>query len=280
MQRWAIADLKKIGPNLIAPMAVLQGKLLKVIIPTISSLKIPQSSSRSIKGFTASAHLRMLKFVAKVDWGKVEKGSFITLTYPDQYCMRTRKQRNRDRYLFQRHMEKYLGRQVSTLWRVEWLPRKSGQHKGKIRPHIHMIVFGHAEWQKADVRKLWRKALGCSGPLEVDAQPIINGDLVGVYIGKYCGKLSDPHILDNPAYLNSNGRHWGTTRTKGIPLCEQIVFRDLSEKELFELVKAATTKIANFDWQHPKSFVLLGKVCEDAVEKMCEIGLADRLAKA
>jgi hypothetical protein len=141
---------------------------------------------------------------------------------------------------------------------------------------MHMIVFAGVEVTKREVRSMWRRTLSVTGPLEVDAVPLTDGDMVSVYIGKYCGKPSSLLSLDNPAYLNSNGRHWGTTRRRLIPLCEQVVFRDLTQVELSELVKIASEKIENFDYRHPKSFVLLGEICQEAVEKFLDKGLAER----
>lgn len=159
----------------------------------------------------------MLRTIAKIDWGKVPHGLFITLTYPDTHFNREYDVRTCDRSLFIRKLEEYADKNIPVLWRCEWQRRKTGAKKGLIVPHFHLLCMGIRFVPHQSVREWWRGILAVKGPLATDVRGITGKEGCGRYLAKYLSKSTS---LDNGAYLNKpwmNGRHWGMTRVKDIP---------------------------------------------------------------
>jgi hypothetical protein len=181
----------------------------------------------TIGGFSSAARLRMIKEIAVIDWASTGKCLFITFTYPDELGIRTYQERTRDRTLVLRRIEKYLGRQVATLWRLEWKERKSGALVGQVMPHLHMLVFGveYLPWE--DIRDWWRATLQHVGPLHTYVQACTDGKLAAKYAAKYAAKDASSSLV-NAAYLDGVlGRAWGLTRAKLIPRAALTIYRDL-----------------------------------------------------
>jgi hypothetical protein len=90
--------------------------------------------------FTDASRRRMLACLAKIENDQVPW--FVTCTYPDEF----------DKFAlyreeYKRHLEllcKRIERRFpgsSCLWKLEFMPRKSGVNKGKIAPHYHIFLF-------------------------------------------------------------------------------------------------------------------------------------------
>lgn len=239
-------------------VCVLTGDLLEITyIASRKELRFPGKRGQ-VKGFTASARLRMLRTVATVDWSRVRASLFITLTYPDSVAMRDMKARNRDRYLFMRHMENYLGKKVGALWRLEWKTRKTGSLAGTMVPHAHLIVFGLGYIPYAMIRKWWRNVLAVDGPLATDVQRIKGGRDVGRYVTKYCSKMPEKSSLDNASYLNSLGRHWGIHRRDLVPWSQRFVMTFLSADEIRLAENAACMTFRYFTRDAGQGFSIFG----------------------
>jgi len=222
--------------------AVWQGELLEItyIGPPREYHRV--GKRKPIKGFTPAARLRMLRTIASVEWDSFKKGVFITLTYPDGFIGRTMKERNRDRYLFLRSMEKHLGRKVAAIWRIEWQPRKTGPLKGQLVSHAHIIVFNCRFIPKEIVRDGWRRALNADGLVITWIDGVGSGRKAARYVTKYCGKMPEVGVLDNASYLNNLGRHWGVHRRDLVPWAWRIhiPFLDDSCLQLAENLAACT----------------------------------------
>ena len=91
--------------------------------------------------FTDASRRRMLACLAKIENDQVPW--FVTCTYPDEF----------DKFAlyreeYKRHLEllcKRIERRFPAaccLWKLEFMPRKSGVNKGKIAPHYHIFLFG------------------------------------------------------------------------------------------------------------------------------------------
>ena len=258
-------------------VAVIQGELIEITyVQHRKELRFP-GKRKQVSEFTKSARLRMLKSVAKVDWSRVGRSLFITLTYPDDKCDRRPCDRNRDKYLFTRSMENYLGRKVGVLWRIEWVPRKSGSRIGSMECHVHLIVFDCRFLPIENVRCWWRSALRAVGPIVVWIDKIEGGRDVGKYIAKYCGKISEGNrSLVYASYLNT-GRHWGIQRRGLIPWCERTVTR-LTEKRHIRLAEnAACMTFPYFTRDVQQGFSLFGKNAVKVIAEICRTDLDDRL---
>lgn len=175
--------------------------------------------------------MRMLRTVNRIDWRTVGRSVFVTLTYPDQFIERTYKARTQQRSLMNRYIEKFAKRKVGIVWRCEWKSRRSGQYKGKLVPHFHLLVCGVAFLPQARVREWWRTILGATGALATDVRAITGEEGAAMYLTKYMAKVD---TLDRAAYLNNPytmGRQWGLSRSKQIPRAKITVNRDLDEEE-------------------------------------------------
>jgi len=201
----------------------------------------------------------MLKTIARIDWGRVPYGVFITLTYPDGYWERDYYQRTIDRSRFLRDLENHLDREVSVLWRVEWQKRKSGKLKGQIAPHLHLMCLG-VRFVAADaVRQLWRGVLHVEGPLSTDVRGVTGKEGCGRYLAKYISKSPS---LDNAAYLNRPwmaGRNWGLTRPNLVPWADVEHDREISEEEYHAAVAAYLETTSNPLSVASESFTVLGE---------------------
>lgn len=189
-----------------------------------------------VREFTRYARMRMLKMINRIAWDDVGKSLLITLTYPDQFHTLDYSDRSMHRAWFHRELEKELGREVSVIWRIEWLPRKSGPRQGFIHPHFHLIVLGVNYVHHQTVRKIWRRVLKVEGPLATDVRQIKGVEGAVRYVCKY---LSKPLSLDIGAYRNIgavSGRHWGILRPSKIPWCNDLVRTMLGDSEWEQLI--------------------------------------------
>jgi hypothetical protein len=181
----------------------------------------------TIGGFSAAARLRMIKEIAVINWSATGRCLFLTLTYPDSLGERSYKERTTDRTLVTRRIERYLGKNIATLWRCEWKARKSGERKGQMMPHLHMLLFGveYIPWE--DLRMWWRETLGIDGPLHTYVQKLTDGEHAAKYAAKYAAKDGSSSLV-NAAYLDGLlGRAWGMTRQKLIPRAALTSYRNL-----------------------------------------------------
>jgi hypothetical protein len=233
--------------------------------------KTPPGGARGrVCDFTSAARMRMMRFVAKIDWLSIGKSLFITLTYPDQVEEPSAKTRNNNRYLFQRYLEKHLKAKVPTLWRVEWKPRQSGRNKGKIYPHIHLLVGGVQFVPHRAVRKWWRTIVHVNGPLCTDVQLVDGDGAAQAYICKYASKKAS---LDIVAYLNNlgiAGRHWGITRKHLFTMCPVRVLQKISDEQAEELRGLAACQFPNYDPLLGGGFTFLGSIHADDVASRCK----------
>jgi len=199
-----------------------------------------------VKGFTPAARLRMLRTVASICWDDMKRGVFITLTYPDEVATRTNKDRTRDKFLFLRYIENYLGKQIGALWRIEWEKRKSGTRTGQYTAHVHMLCFNCPFIPKEVVRTGWRSALGADGPLITWIDGMKDGRKAARYVSKYCAKAAEKSVLDNASYLNISGRHWGVHRRDLIPFAWRIHLPLLNDEDIALCENLASTVFAYF----------------------------------
>jgi len=215
----------------------------------------------------------MLRTCAKIDWQLTLPALFITLTTPDELADTSPAERTRQREGFQRRMETFLGKKVSSLWRIEWKRRRSGSLKGKLVHHFHLIICNVAWIPWREVRKWWSLSIGHTGILKTWIERIGSPLQCASYLCKYMSKVPS---LDYGAYLRKDesiGRQWGMLRPKGIPrAARQRVFH-LWEDDLEFLSKVASEKIPEFGKYGPMSFTLFG----DDVREGLEIYFENRL---
>lgn len=179
--------------------------------------KMPTVRRGEVRDFTPAARLRMLKMLARMDWGKIADSQFVTLTYPDANWEAPYQGRTQQRSQFIRWAESEMGKPTPMLWRIEWKARKSGERIGEVAPHIHFVMLGADGIDPVGVNKTWTKIIGANQFVQTDVETCDRSKAPAMYVAKYAAKASSP-LLDNGAYLNnSTGRHWGVTRKNMIP---------------------------------------------------------------
>jgi hypothetical protein len=240
----------------------------------VSHSTVPCDTPRGIvDGFSAAARLRLLKRIATIDWSGIPMSIFITLTYPDDCAERTYQQRGQDRYLFMRHVEKYLGRKVCGVWRVEWEPRRSGYCKGMILPHYHILLFGVPFVHYKEINKWWKGVLHHDGYVRTEVKRAASPKVAGMYVAKYMSKKTERASLVNAAYLNNPGRHYGYHRASMIPSHLEQWLDNPTDEQVAELTAFANEVLPWLNKHHTGSWTLLGKHADRAREILRRIGL-------
>lgn len=258
----------------VPPQLIIQGNVLTFKSGLAYQPPPASAAGRCIRGFTKSARLRLIKYVATIDFKSLNNSIFITLTYPPEKETVSYRERGKHRYLFMRRLEGYLGGQVCGLWRTEWVRRKSGSTKGNIAPHFHLLLFGipYIPWRI--VREWWGKAIGHIGYVKTDIRRVRGEKGAAYYVSKYCAKPDEASLV-NALQLNGiDGRHWGYHRGKLIPRHQEDVIEKPSEEQL-----AYTWNLLNQVWPgHPfekgESFTLMGEYVARAHEIIRLMGIA------
>jgi len=240
-------------------VAILRGDLLEITYLSDVKGNGVHGKRKEVNGFTPSARLRMLRTVAQINWDWTKDSLFITLTYPDNYLRATSHERNQDRHWFFRSIENYLGKKVGALWRLEWVPRKSGERKGMMEAHVHLIVFGVPFLPYWETNRAWRVALGAVGYVRTETKRIKGGRDVAKYVSKYCSKKAESSSLVNTTYLNAPGRHWGIHRRGLIPFANRFVMTALDDEEIRLMENGACATFKYFTRGTGQGFSLFGQ---------------------
>jgi hypothetical protein len=170
----------------------------------------------------------------------VKHAKFITLTYPDSHAERSYKKRTTDRYLMQRYIEKFLGAPCPVLWRTEWQERKSGERKGELVPHVHMLAFAAPFLPYWEVNRWWKTILGVSGYVRTECRGCNDGEHAAKYVAKYASKLDSVSLVSVP-YLNRlAGRSWGVMRPRLIPWGFTHAAEDVPQSTIVALFERAS----------------------------------------
>jgi hypothetical protein len=192
-----------------------------------------------ITHFSRQARFRWLKRAAEIDWQKIDKAIFVTVTYPDEALTWDRHVLKADRKRFWQDLERYVIRPISAIWRTEWVPRKSGLHVGKVSPHHHYLIFGVTYIDKTVTNELWKKSIGVKCYTRTETKSVGAGDVAAFYVSKYCAKASSGHSLVDVTKRHNTGRQIGWLRRERIPRKPLTCIEDIGEKAYIALVRCA-----------------------------------------
>lgn len=250
------------------PGITIQGGLVTIAFRESNCVPPEKKKDQIINEFSPGARLRLLKQVATIDWDKLPRGLFVTLTYPDDRADVEVRTATIQRHRFIRDTETYLQAKIPILWRKEQQKRKSGTHTGKYVSHFHLCVFSERFVPHAVVRDIWRKILGTTGALCTDVKRMRSGEHAAFYLAKYLSKPRHPSSLDYGLYLNKPGRAWGWHRKDLVPLHEPRYLTDLAPMALKAVYDEARRlrKIPD-EWSCP-SITLLGNNAFKMIEKL------------
>jgi len=171
------------------------------------------STRKAVRGFSDKSRKNMIDFLAKV----VEVPDlFVTMTYSDDIVEQAHVNMHTHFEAMRRRLERaYAG--IRAMWRIEFVPRKSGKFTGMFQPHFHLLIWLHPDTTQhardlllQDDGKLWRgwwheitgsqdehhlAKYGCQ------VQPIQSRRHAYAYASKYLAKSNYEDI--------EAGRRWG-----------------------------------------------------------------------
>lgn len=246
----------------------LQGEYLSWKDPTHHRLGKKPKKRKPICTFSQASRFRLLKQIAKIEWAKANKVLFCTLTYPDDKLPKDYDEQTIYRSHFWERLEAECEDPISAIWRIEWLPRKTGKHKGTSCPHIHLVIFGIGYIAYSTINQIWRKTLGTEGYVRTDIRRSTHKQRNALYVGKYAAKPEDVSLV-YASYLTDNlGRAWGTHRKNRLPVA-RIQEAEIPAGELAAELRndAAGMSESIFTWGHG-SFTLLGQRAKKLAEKI------------
>lgn len=221
------------------------GSLMQVKSPRGYGAGVLESSRRGlrgqVKGFTAAARRRLLRFMATLR--QDVKPVFVTLTYPLEYPSSFEVWKNDLDKFARRFRTKYSG--GTFIWRLE--PQKRGA------PHYHLLVYGvimdedFVGW----VHNAWYECVK-SGDLKhlvygVKAELLRSVRGVRSYVSKYIAKKQSlPSYVDEGLSADGGtvvdwstvGRWWGVRYSDNLPKSECLGGAGLSWVESFRLLRA------------------------------------------
>jgi hypothetical protein len=252
---------------------VIRGGHLKVTSHEIDAGERPGGKRGVIRGFSVSSRMRMLQLIDEIDWLANGPGVFMTLTLPDQCWERWQDRLTMLRQWFWRDSEKHLGKKICALWRIEWMPRKTGAAVGQLRPHWHFLMPGLRWYDQQDAMEIWKRILKVKRRISVEAERMDSKRKIAVYIAKYCAKETDPSHLDCVAYLNKHGRHWGIRRKDLITMHEPRSYEDIPLDAVHEIRKVREAYGRGYSSLYDAGFSLYGPWSDALKETIEQIAL-------
>lgn len=172
-----------------------------------------KANKQQLHGFSHSSRHAMIEFLAKVP---DVPDLFVTLTYSDDVAMLGIDAQKYHLELFRKQLE-YHYPNVRGMWRIEFVPRKSGYFRGRLVPHFHLLIWLPMGTPQARIDKilegdgqLWRNAwhkithsndenhiakYGCV------VEPIKSRKHAYAYCSKYLAKENEENT--------EAGRRWG-----------------------------------------------------------------------
>lgn len=220
--------------------------------------------------FSRRARARRLRRIAEINWQEASPGLFVTVTYPDAVADHTMEERKVHRYLLNRSICQYVGRQLGMIWRVEWLSRKSGEVIGQLRPHMHLLYMKTPIIGTTWLRRRWMEILRTKTYTQVDVKPLKVADMVACYVSKYCSKEANATYLDNVPKRNRSGRHAGELRRRLIPSHEKHVIHAVNDAIVRFLKGRACDTLWWFDPRFDEGFTVLGSQALELVKDLHE----------
>jgi hypothetical protein len=156
-----------------------------------------------IKEFSKGARRRALRLVASLR--REIRPTFATLTYPDLFDTDPRRWKRDLEALFKRILHRWPAAVI--IWKMEPKERKTGQNKGNIAPHFHLLIY-NVPWTYLVhwMGRAWWEVVGSGNPdhlaagTRVEAVRSVRGVLN--YTAKYICKSESANL---PGW----GRYWG-----------------------------------------------------------------------
>jgi hypothetical protein len=174
-----LSDIHIPPPSTVAFVELFAGAgFMKVKLEPADFLQIDGFSEKRgiVTHFSDSSRRRMMDLLAKMDYSQVPL--WVDLTYPDHFPQ--------DSEIWKAHLEAFFKRfkrrfpKSSGIWKMEFQIRKSGQNKGNLAPHFHLLVWGvPLEFAyQAEHGKHYCVVENCQVPLVWRTDVLVEGQLV------------------------------------------------------------------------------------------------------
>lgn len=108
----------------------------------VSGLNVPKrekvvSIKQKLKGLSDKSRHAMIEFLAKI----IEVPDFfVTMTYSDDVAYQAYLRMHEHFEIFRKRLERRYP-SIRAMWRIEFVPRKSGRLKGQFIPHFHLLIW-------------------------------------------------------------------------------------------------------------------------------------------
>lgn len=98
-----------------------------------------------IDGFSYASRRRLMRFLGELE--RTARPYFVTLTYPDDFPTDPETWKD-DLHKFRRRLERRVSN-VAAVWRLELERRKSGENRGRLAPHFHLLIYNVLDFDLA-----------------------------------------------------------------------------------------------------------------------------------
>lgn len=184
------------------------------IFSGISQIKRVSSPQKAVGGgkrnvisaFSRASRKRLLEKMARSR--NMDSGYFGTFTYPGDFTYESKDVKSH-LSTFRKRIFRLLP-QARIIWRMEILPRQTGDSAGEFVPHFHLLIFGipygHEVWLESKLSEWWDEIANHNDAdvpfLRSEVKQIRSRKMAVYYASKYAAKVSD--------WSDSEfGRHWG-----------------------------------------------------------------------
>lgn len=194
-----------------------QGSYLHWDVAGPDELDHPRGLRGKVTCFSKRSRMRLLCKCAAIDWRKSTRTLFVTLTFPDLFVDTPGRKMSQYLHVFRRGIENYLDKQISILWRIEWMPRQTGARINYLFPHFHLLIFAVRYIPYVVVNNMWKAALGYRKYCRTETEAMRSKWEAIHYVSKYLAKTNGSLVYG--PYLNTeqDGRRWGILREELFP---------------------------------------------------------------
>ena len=186
--------------------------------------------------FSLASRRRLMRTVSKTN--REDRPLFVTLTYPDVYP-KDEKKWKRDIDVLGKRLRRAFPK-GAFIWRMEIVPRRSGENAGSLAPHFHLLVWGVPyislrEWLPLN----WYQVADLGDPKHLVAGTSVEYVRSWSGVMHYCGKYIAKEVSEA---AGSVGRWWGIVGREFIPW-SAVVEISLSVIQAVRAVRVGRKKI-------------------------------------
>ena len=194
---------------------------------------------KAIRGFSRKSRRNLLRKLASLR--DVRDGYFATLTYADPEALDHERRKRDIAALRKRLLRAYP--EAWGVWKLELETRKSGEHRGCLVSHFHMLIFctnvQEMEFRE-NLRRMWAEIVNSGDDRHFlrgsFTEPIRNRRKAMNYASKYVAKATQNTICPVTGEIIPVGRFWGFW---GEPSDAESLSVELTRMEIIELRRMA-----------------------------------------